>query len=414
MSRLGCAGVVAQLVIDIPFLPIKYTSNCSFSLLCLCLSLLLCVYHKTLTSIYFRTIPVKASMCGKSGRMRKQRVRWLNSWKRMWVSLISRCSNLKFGDKKIQIHFRYERLVSCCFYCGYLGHLEKNCDKRAKDIINGCLEEGKYGDWLKAQDIFYPSAPSTSFSNNSARETSQPTHHSPDSRTQDIDNNTPLSQPNSNSKALNPLQKSALVPSDISANDSETQQIITQPSKPNKPLPISIPQDMDTEIPLDNPKNNHPNENQIPTSDIHMEAQFIKPEKAKPTQPQVIPNTNQQSIIFPILQTKPDSPLNPPIPNTPVIPYQPELLTSTHKSVWKRKPFSGVRIWDHPWVPNMPRLNQQTKTSAPPNIKLVKDLLEESGRRWNRELVMTYFPPQEAKAILNITGMDPHQKDRMT
>ncbi|CAA0819339.1 Unknown protein [Striga hermonthica] len=84
-----------------------------------------------------------------------------------------RCTYLKMGETRIQIQFKYERLVNCCFYCGYLGHLDKSCEKRATDIANGCLAKGLYGEWLKAQDIVYYSTQSATFNNINSRDSSQ-------------------------------------------------------------------------------------------------------------------------------------------------------------------------------------------------------------------------------------------------
>ncbi|GER29584.1 30S ribosomal protein S6e [Striga asiatica] len=34
-----------------------------------------------------------------------------------------------------------------------LGHLDRDCQKMARDIANGEIKEGKYGTWLKAAEI---------------------------------------------------------------------------------------------------------------------------------------------------------------------------------------------------------------------------------------------------------------------
>ncbi|CAA0823537.1 Unknown protein [Striga hermonthica] len=66
-----------------------------------------------------------------------------------------RCTHIQLEEKKILVQFKYERLVSLCFYCGHLGHLDRNCDKRMADIAAGNLREGLYGDWLKATESFF-------------------------------------------------------------------------------------------------------------------------------------------------------------------------------------------------------------------------------------------------------------------
>ncbi|KAL0015278.1 hypothetical protein SO802_002347 [Lithocarpus litseifolius] len=49
------------------------------------------------------------------------------------------------GDK-IQIRFKYERLVGLCFHCGFFSHETKECSK-PRDLSQ---EELSYGEWLKA------------------------------------------------------------------------------------------------------------------------------------------------------------------------------------------------------------------------------------------------------------------------
>ncbi|GER39283.1 ribonuclease H-like superfamily protein [Striga asiatica] len=41
------------------------------------------------------------------------------------------------------------------------------------------------------------------------------------------------------------------------------------------------------------------------------------------------------------------------------------------------------------------------------------DLMDDTGRRWNRQLILECFQPKEADAILQIFGMDPHRPDRL-
>ncbi|CAA0824775.1 Unknown protein [Striga hermonthica] len=64
-----------------------------------------------------------------------------------------RCTNLQLEQKKIQVLFKYERLVNFCFYCGCLGHTDNNCDERSTDIAEGRILAGRYGNWLKATEI---------------------------------------------------------------------------------------------------------------------------------------------------------------------------------------------------------------------------------------------------------------------
>ncbi|GFP90137.1 hypothetical protein PHJA_001157600 [Phtheirospermum japonicum] len=40
----------------------------------------------------------------------------------------------------------------CVFYSGCLSHQDKACEKRKRDFQNDCLQEGQYGEWIKAAD----------------------------------------------------------------------------------------------------------------------------------------------------------------------------------------------------------------------------------------------------------------------
>ncbi|CAA0831274.1 Unknown protein, partial [Striga hermonthica] len=66
---------------------------------------------------------------------------------------ILRCAHIKLGDQRLGVTFLYEKLVSCCYYCGIVGHLERSCDVRAKDIEEGKQMVGQFGEWLKAMEI---------------------------------------------------------------------------------------------------------------------------------------------------------------------------------------------------------------------------------------------------------------------
>ncbi|CAA0818673.1 Unknown protein, partial [Striga hermonthica] len=69
-----------------------------------------------------------------------------------------RCANVRLGNKTIKVSFKYEKLVNLCYYCGKLGHLDRDCTKRIEDIAQNSLQEGQFGEWLKAGDntITYP------------------------------------------------------------------------------------------------------------------------------------------------------------------------------------------------------------------------------------------------------------------
>ncbi|CAA0807084.1 Unknown protein [Striga hermonthica] len=68
---------------------------------------------------------------------------------------LPRCTVVKLEDQQTMVQFKYERLVNLCYYCGCIGHLDKNCETRLMDIENRCLQEGQFGDWLKAANFIY-------------------------------------------------------------------------------------------------------------------------------------------------------------------------------------------------------------------------------------------------------------------
>ena len=49
-------------------------------------------------------------------------------------------------DDKVQIGFKYERLVGLCYQCGKFGHELKECTEQ----MNTQLVDRPYGEWLKA------------------------------------------------------------------------------------------------------------------------------------------------------------------------------------------------------------------------------------------------------------------------
>ncbi|CAA0809040.1 Unknown protein [Striga hermonthica] len=76
---------------------------------------------------------------------------------RLQVSLdvrkpIPRWTSIRLGEKIVTVQFKYEKLVSLCFYCGILGHMDKNCPIRKEAIAKKDLKDGQYGEWLKATE----------------------------------------------------------------------------------------------------------------------------------------------------------------------------------------------------------------------------------------------------------------------
>lgn len=70
-----------------------------------------------------------------------------------------RGTKLRLQDQVIWATFEYEKLATFCFYCGRVGHLERNCAVRTQDAKNGTLTRGQYGDWLKASIPKFPPKP---------------------------------------------------------------------------------------------------------------------------------------------------------------------------------------------------------------------------------------------------------------
>lgn len=49
------------------------------------------------------------------------------------------------------VNFRYERCPDFCYNCGIVGHGEKNCTDKLKDIMD--RSRNQYGMWLRAQGM---------------------------------------------------------------------------------------------------------------------------------------------------------------------------------------------------------------------------------------------------------------------
>lgn len=61
-----------------------------------------------------------------------------------------RGTSIKYEGDKRWILFKYELLPLFCFYCGHVGHAERLCECKTHDAKNGTLNEGQFGDWLRA------------------------------------------------------------------------------------------------------------------------------------------------------------------------------------------------------------------------------------------------------------------------
>lgn len=62
-----------------------------------------------------------------------------------------RATTIYFEGEKRWVTFRYEQLPAFCYYCGRLGHSERNCGKKIMDSKNLKLQEGQYREWLRAE-----------------------------------------------------------------------------------------------------------------------------------------------------------------------------------------------------------------------------------------------------------------------
>ncbi|KAK6119862.1 hypothetical protein DH2020_046409 [Rehmannia glutinosa] len=66
---------------------------------------------------------------------------------------LMRGTNIKLNEDAYWVEFKYENLQSFCFYCGHIGHTKRNCQMRKLDIENNNLNEGQFGEWLRASDL---------------------------------------------------------------------------------------------------------------------------------------------------------------------------------------------------------------------------------------------------------------------
>ncbi|XP_058784267.1 uncharacterized protein LOC131659014 [Vicia villosa] len=70
---------------------------------------------------------------------------------------LKRGTVVTFKEKKIRVHFKYERLPTFCFVCGRIGHQIKDCEA-VEELNEECFEELEeqdlaYGQWLRASPL---------------------------------------------------------------------------------------------------------------------------------------------------------------------------------------------------------------------------------------------------------------------
>ncbi|CAA0838043.1 Unknown protein [Striga hermonthica] len=67
-----------------------------------------------------------------------------------------------------------------------------------------------------------------------------------------------------------------------------------------------------------------------------------------------------------------------------------------------------------PWVPKLKGFIPAGKYPRNNDLIWVKDLIDDTCWRWNRALIEESFEVEEATAILAISGLNPHEKDKLT
>ncbi|CAA0814576.1 Unknown protein, partial [Striga hermonthica] len=62
---------------------------------------------------------------------------------------ILRGTMLKLGEEEHWVDFRYENLQTFCFYCGMIGHSDKQCEIKKLDVQRDVFRAGQFGEWLR-------------------------------------------------------------------------------------------------------------------------------------------------------------------------------------------------------------------------------------------------------------------------
>lgn len=57
-----------------------------------------------------------------------------------------RGTRIRCNEKCCWITFKYEQLPNYYFYCGQIGHGERNCGTKSKDVERSCVLEGQFGE----------------------------------------------------------------------------------------------------------------------------------------------------------------------------------------------------------------------------------------------------------------------------
>lgn len=63
---------------------------------------------------------------------------------------LARGTKLQYQQEETWIQFKYEQLLSFCYYCGCIGHIERICGIRLDDLNENRLKKDQFGPWLRA------------------------------------------------------------------------------------------------------------------------------------------------------------------------------------------------------------------------------------------------------------------------
>lgn len=66
---------------------------------------------------------------------------------------LMRGTKIKLEEELLWVDFTYEKLPTFYFYCGIIGHQEKNCDTKCEDAEHQTIVEGQYGEWMRVQGV---------------------------------------------------------------------------------------------------------------------------------------------------------------------------------------------------------------------------------------------------------------------
>lgn len=68
------------------------------------------------------------------------------------TKLLLRGTKLRYKSSETWVEFKYEQSHVFYFYCGTIGHNERLCLKRMKDVEQNCVLSEQFGGWLRANN----------------------------------------------------------------------------------------------------------------------------------------------------------------------------------------------------------------------------------------------------------------------